>query len=53
MSQKEIMDAAQYAADIFGSLLGMEGHAKNLEMRMEFGLTSVTLEIVLTPEIRR
>jgi hypothetical protein len=51
-AQQDLNEAAQFAADIFGTLLGMQGYAMSFDMRIDHDRTTVTLEILLTPDLR-
>jgi len=48
-SQNDIQEAAQYGADIFGTLIGMKAYVRNLSLRHDFDGTSASMEITLVP----
>jgi hypothetical protein len=50
-AQQDMIEAAQYAADIFGALLGLHGYATDMRMDFSHDRTTVSLEILLTPQI--
>lgn len=53
MMRADVEEAGKYAADIFGSLLGMEGHVRQIDIRMDFDGTTATLQVLLLPDTRR
>jgi hypothetical protein len=53
MVRADVEEAGKYAADIFGSLLGMEGYVKQIDIRMDFDGTMATLQVLLLPDTRR